>query len=162
MIIVGNSFSFNQLSINRLIAKALGIRQYNALTASNCVIIKIQELQSYMKTLSAGTLCRSSSESQCAQTGSTQPASSQQTLCRTAPLTWGGWKKLLAFLCTVLKGNCLFMGPVLLEMALFCPVIVLYPSVPHQYALFTICCNTPAPIVIKEKSWIDSNISKTK
>lgn len=79
----------------------------------------------------------------------------EANLCRTAYLTWGGWERLPAFPCTVLKGSCLFMGLVLLlllEVALFCPVIVRL----HQYALFTICCNVAC--CNRDECWISSRL----
>lgn len=108
-----------------------------------------------------GTSPPCSSQSQRAETGSapplsSEPRSSEANLCRTSYLTWGGWERLPASLCTVLRGNRLFMGPLLLllEVALFCPVIVFYPTRSHPNALFTISRNS-------QESWstTDSHFS---
>lgn len=91
------------------------------------------------------------------QEASSELRSSEANLCRTAHLTGGGWERLLTFLYTVLKGNRLFMGPVLLllllllEVALYCPVIVLYPTRSHWCALFRNGCNSPAPTRVRKQ-----------
>lgn len=123
----------------------------------NCQItvtlLTCKERQSNSNTYRTGMLLHFSSLSRSADAGRTPPLASSEpwrseaNLCRTAYLTWGGRERLLAFPCTVLKGNWLFMGLVLLllEVALLCPVIWLYPTRSHQYALVTTCCNCPAP-----------------